>query len=91
MENNNIPMSFGVCSQCGLAHPPIIGPCPMAQAKVENKSNDTPDYFYRIETFLNNMRVSFKMNIESKNIKDYDKFFIYISGEVKKIINNYKE
>ena len=83
---DNISANLIKCVDCGLLHPRVNGPCPMAKPK-------TPDGTKTIdlEKILNNLRIQLKIKIERTKIKDYDSFFIFLSTEINKLVENYKE
>ena len=80
-------MTFPVCSQCGLAHPPIPqgSKCPMAKEK--SPSGDIIEY----ENFFISLKNILTSQIQNKNIKDTKKFLGNIIVNIVKIADDYKE
>lgn len=80
--------TFLQCSQCGTFHPPVNGPCPMAPIKtaagVEVSS-------MRLDNFIANLRVGLVLKLERTKIQDLDKFYLFVSTEMNKLVENYKE
>jgi hypothetical protein len=76
--------SFQKCSQCGTFHPAVSGPCPMA------KNSGNPEDV-EIEKFLNNMRIQLKVKLTQAKPKEVGKLFVFLSLELAKIIESYKE
>jgi hypothetical protein len=77
--------TFSVCRECGLMHPPVQGPCPMAPVKSADGSK------VNLQKFLDNLKVQLQVKIETTKFKSIDNFFIYISTELNNLIKNYKE
>jgi hypothetical protein len=84
--NPGLAPTFGRCSECNLFHPPVSGPCPMAPPKDADGIA-----VVSIEKFLNNIRVQLKVKIERTKIQNMDNFFIYMSTELNKLVDGYKE
>lgn len=78
-------MSQGVCPECGYAHPPVQGGCPMK--KVESPSGEVINF----ETFLRPMKDILLAQIKMKNIKDSDKFFKWMIVTCTKLAEGYIE
>ena len=84
---NSINSSFGVCSQCGLIHPPMTDgkPCPSGPVKIsEEKTVD-------LSGMLINLKNIFSSQIQSKKIKDPEKLFKLMTVEITKFLEKYKE
>ena len=84
--NPGLAPTFGKCSQCGKFHPPVAGTCPMAKPKDPESIEKI-----EIEKFLNNMRVQLQVKMKILNIKDHSKLYLYLSTELNKLMENYKE
>jgi len=41
VNTNGLILTGTVCRECGLIHPPIDGPCPMVNTKIENIQKTT--------------------------------------------------
>ena len=80
-------MSFPVCGQCGLSHPPIAGgqKCPMSKDKSPSGQIIEYDNFF---TSLKNILTS---QIQQKNIKDTNKFLGNVIILITKQLEDYKE
>jgi len=83
--NDGMGMSQGVCSECGFAHPPVVGGCPLKREK--SPTGETLNFNIFLEPMKNILFAQIKM----KNIKDSDKFFKYMIIECTKIAEGYKE
>lgn len=81
------PASGGVCSQCGIIHPPVNPgeTCPMAP--ITTKDNMVVDP----TNFLIKMKLIISNQLEQKSIKDVDKFFQHLTIELMKAMEGYKE
>lgn len=83
--NSGMGMSQGICPECGFAHPPVQGGCPMK--KVKSPAGETLDF----NIFFNPMKDILLSKIKMNNIKDSEKFFKWMIVECTKISENYKE
>ena len=81
------PPTGGVCSQCGIMHPPLKPgeKCPMAP--ITTKDNKVVDP----TNFLTKMKFIISNQLEQKGIKDVDKFFQHLTVELMKAMEDYKE
>lgn len=81
------PASGGVCSQCGIMHPPVNPgeTCPMAP--ITTKDNVVVDP----TNFLTKMKLIISNQLEQKSIKDAEKFFQHLTVELMKAMESYKE
>jgi hypothetical protein len=77
----------GVCPQCGLMHPPVNPGEKCSMAPITTKDNTVIDP----ANFLSKMKVMLTSQLEQKGIKDVDKFFQYLTVELMKAMENYKE
>ena len=80
-------MSFGLCSQCGLSHPPLKPgeKCPMAKEK------DLSGSEIRFDNFFVTLKNILNSQIQLKKIKDSDKLLAFTLIEITKILEAYKE
>jgi hypothetical protein len=80
-------MSFPICSSCGLSHPPIPQgtKCPMAKEK--SPSGEEIKY----ESFFTSLKSILTSQIQTKNIKDTNKFLGNIIVSITKFAEDYKE
>lgn len=93
LQNNNTPKSGGIsatqpqCPQCGTFHPPIPQgqECPLKPKKDETGQEIKP------ETFLRKMHGILVSQMEQKSIKDHQKFYNYLTIELTKAMERYKE
>ena len=81
--------TFGKCNQCGKYHPPVAGRCPMAAPEQPKNPDDISAI--EIEKFLNNIRVNLQVKIKQLGIKDNNQLFLFLSTELNKLIDTYKE
>jgi len=81
------PASGGVCSQCGIMHPPLKAgeKCPMAP--ITTKDNKVVDP----TNFLTKMKFIISNQLEQKGVKDTDKFFQHLTVGLMKVMEDYKE
>ena len=86
-QSNDMNPSFGVCSQCGLIHPPMLdgSPCPNGPLKVDG------DKTIDLSKMLINLKNIFSSQIQSKKIKDPEKLFKLLTIEITTFLENYKE
>lgn len=80
-------MSFPVCQQCFLAHPPVPEgqKCPMAKEKTgSGKEIKFDDFFVNLKNILST-------NIQKNKIEDTKKFFGYILVNIIRIAEEYKQ
>lgn len=85
MPGPDFSPSFGKCEQCGYAHPPVKGKCPMAKEKgADGQELD-------LNPFLATIRTIAISQVQMKKIKDTKKLFGYIIVEITKLLENYKE
>lgn len=83
----NLQPSLPLCPQCGKYHPPVNEgeECPLKEvSEASQKGID-------VNHFLSTMRKVLITNIESKGIKDLDKFQNHLIVKLTKEIENYKE
>lgn len=85
LGNSGMGMSQGVCPECGYAHPPVQGGCPMKKEK--SPSGETIDF----NLFFEPMKKILFAQIKMKDIKNSDKFFKWMIVECTKIAESYKE
>ena len=80
-------MSFGICPQCNMMHPPLPpgAKCPMSKEKAP--SGEVIDY----ESFFTPLKNILTSQIQSKNIKDTKKFLGNILVDITKLSEEYKE
>lgn len=80
-------LSFSVCAECGLSHPPIPAgkTCPMA--RVTTNDGSTVDF----DSFFKDLKNILTSQIQSKSIKDSKKFLGNIIVTVTKSLEEYKE
>ena len=80
-------MSFGICPQCNMMHPPLPpgAKCPMSKEKAP--SGEVIDY----ENFFISLKNILTSQIQSKNIKDIKKFLGNILVDITKLSEEYKE
>jgi len=80
-------MSFGICPQCNMMHPPLPpgAKCPMSKEKAP--SGEVIDY----ESFFTSLKNILTSQIQSKNIKDTKKFLGNILVDITKLSEAYKE
>ena len=84
--------SFPKCQFCGYMHPPVSdGKCAMAASNPPEPK--TPEDFavIEIEKFLNNMRIQLKVKLIQLKLKDSKNLFLFLSTELNKLMENYKE
>ena len=85
MGNSGMGMSQGTCPECGFAHPPVQGGCPM---KTQNApSGEVIDYNILFVPLKDILYAQIKM----KEIKDIEKFFKSMIVDCTKIAEEYKE
>jgi len=90
ISNNIVPsptISPGVCPQCGLIHPPVPPGQVCSMAPIKTKDNTIIDP----TNFLTKMKLLISNQIEQRSVKDPEKFFQYITIELMKIMEGYKE
>ncbi len=83
--NSGMGMSQGVCPECGFAHPPTPGGCPIKKEK--SPAGETLDFNACLDPLRNILFAQIKM----KNIKDSNKFFNHMIIESTKIAEAYEE
>lgn len=83
--NSGMGMSQGVCQECGFAHPPTPGGCPLRKEK--SPSGETIDF----NSALDPLRQILYAQIKMKNIKDSNKFFKWFIVECTKLAEGYSE
>jgi hypothetical protein len=82
---NSMGLSQGICPECGFAHPPVQGGCPMK--KVESPSGETLNF----DTFFRPMKEIMFAQIKMKDIKDSDAFFKWMIVRCTKLAEGYVE
>ena len=89
MPNPSMPgaMTGSKCSQCGYAHPPILdgSDCPMK--KPQTKSGQELD----MTKLFQHLKTSVTAAVDTKNIKDVDKFLNHILFKLAMTVQEYKE
>ena len=86
-QSNDINPSFGVCSQCGLIHPPMLDGTPCPNGPLKTNDDKTID----LSKMLINLKNIFSSQIQSKKIKDPKKLFKLLTVEITTFLENYKE
>jgi len=83
---NNVSSSFGICSECGLIHPPLKPgeKCPNAPIKIDGGEINLSNFFRDLKNICSSQ-------IEIKKIKNPDILFKKITIEIAKFLENYKE
>lgn len=83
--NGGMGMTQGTCPECGFAHPPVVGGCPMKKEK--SPTGETLDF----DIFFNPMKTILFSRIKMDKIQDSEKFFKWMIVECTKVAESYKE
>jgi len=79
------------CPQCGLLHPPNTDGKPCANAPIQGGTANVIDLDMEINKFLMMLKNIAVSQIQSKDIKDLNKFLQYMTIEMTKLMEGYNE
>jgi len=85
VDGSGVGMTQGMCPECGFAHPPVVGGCPMK--KQSSPTGENIDY----NILFTPLKTALYAQIKMKNIKDVNKMFTSMIVECIKIAESYKE